>query len=203
MRDAKKSHSQGFLHWVEERYMGMLRWSLAHRLTMVMICLVTFLSTFGLYHLVGRDWIPADDQSELQSSFTLPEGTSLAKTSQIASDMARQIPRCRRLPSCRAYTHGLTNHAHLFIGLVPRNQRKFTHAQMATKVRGILANYHNVTYNVRLPSVLGGEIYFPISAVIRGPDLNQLAEISKKIAEPDASVSGSGGCQSQSELEYA
>src|SRR6202142_4392169 len=28
----KKSHSQGFLHAVEERYMGMLRWSLAHRM---------------------------------------------------------------------------------------------------------------------------------------------------------------------------
>ncbi len=32
---------------------------------------------------------PADDQSELQSSFTLPEGTSLEKTSQMASDMAQ------------------------------------------------------------------------------------------------------------------
>jgi multidrug efflux pump subunit AcrB len=54
---------------------------------------------------------------------------------------------------------------------------------MATKVRAILAEYHNATYNVRLPSVLGGEIYFPISAIIRGPDLNQLAEISKKVAD--------------------
>ncbi len=178
----KKTHSQGFLHWVEERYMSMLRWSLAHRLTMVVICLVTFLSTFGLYHLVGRDWIPADDQSELQSSFTLPEGTSLAKTSQMASDMGRQISALPEVAFVQGYTHGPTNHAHLFIGLVPRSQRKLTHAQMATKVRGILANYHNVTYNVRLPSVLGGEIYFPISAVIRGPDLNQLAEISKKVA---------------------
>ena len=50
------------------------------------------------------------------------------------------------------------------------------------RVRGILAGYRNVTYNVRLPSVLGGEIYFPISAIVRGPDLNQLAEISKKAA---------------------
>ncbi len=83
----------------------------------------------------------------------------------------------------QSYTHGPTNHAHLFIGLVPRNQRKLSHAQLATKVRGILANYHNVTYNVRLPSVLGGEIYFPISAVIRGPDLDELAEISKKVAD--------------------
>src|SRR5690349_7999904 len=159
---SKTSHTQGFLHWVEERYMSMLRWSLAHRLTMVVICIVTFLSTFGLYHLVGRDWIPADDQSELQSSFTLPEGTSLAKTSQIAADMARHISAMPEIAFVQTYTHGLTNHAHLFIGLVPRSQRKFTHAQMATKVRGILGTYHNVTYNVRLPSVLGGEIYFPI-----------------------------------------
>jgi len=179
----RKSHSQGFLVTVENVYLRMLRWSLEHRLVLVMICVATFLSTFGLYHLVGRDWIPADDQSELQSSFTLPEGTSLEKTSQIASDMARRITSMPEIAFVQTYTHGPSNHAHLFIGLVPRSQRKLSHEQMATKVRGILANYHNVTYNVRLPSVLGGEIYFPISAVIRGPSLDQLAEISKKVAD--------------------
>jgi HAE1 family hydrophobic/amphiphilic exporter-1 len=179
----KEAHTRGFLHRVETRYLQMLRWSLAHRGTIVVICVVTFLSTFGLYHMVGRDWIPTDDQSELQSSFTLPEGTSLAKTVQIATDMAQRVSAMPEVAFVQTYTHGPTNHAHLFIGLVPRGQRKFTHQQMATKVRGILAEYHNATYNVRLPSVLGGEIYFPISAVIRGPDLNQLAEISKKVAD--------------------
>jgi HAE1 family hydrophobic/amphiphilic exporter-1 len=179
----KEAHTQGFLHRVETWYLRMLRWSLAHRGTIVVICVVTFLSTFGLYHLVGRDWIPTDDQSELQSSFTLPEGTSLAKTTQIATEMAQRISAMQEVAFVQTSTHGPTNHAHLFIGLVPRGQRKFTHQQMATKVRGILGQYHNVTYNVRLPSVLGGEIYFPISAVIRGPDLNQLAEISKKVAD--------------------
>src|SRR5438045_8838655 len=53
---------------------------------------------------------------------------------------------------------------------------------MATAVRGILSSYRNMTYHVRLPSVLGGEIYFPIAAVIRGPELSQLAEISKAAA---------------------
>jgi hydrophobic/amphiphilic exporter-1 (mainly G- bacteria), HAE1 family len=65
---------------------------------------------------------------------------------------------------------------------VPRSERKRTHVQMATEVRKIEAEYHNMTYNVRLPSVLGGEIYFPIAAVIRGPELSQLAEISKAAA---------------------
>src|SRR2546429_4610929 len=39
-----------------------------------------------------------------------------------------------------------------------------------------ISDYHNMTYNVRLPSVLGGEIYFPISAVIRGPELSKRSE---------------------------
>ena len=182
-KGGKSSHSGRILLAVEELYLRMLRWSLAHRAVIVVICVVTFLSTFGLYHLVGRDWIPADDQSELQSSFTLPEGTALQKTTDMASSMARQIASLPEVSFVQSYTHGPTNHAHLFIGLVPRNQRKFTHQQMATKVRGILAGYRNVTSNVRLPSVLGGEIYFPIAAIIRGPDLNQLADISKKIAD--------------------
>jgi hydrophobic/amphiphilic exporter-1 (mainly G- bacteria), HAE1 family len=178
-----RSHSQGLSLALEDVYLRMLRWSLDHRLVLVMICVATFLSTFGLYHLVGRDWIPTDDQAELQSSFTLPEGTSLEKTSQIASDMAQRITSMPEIAFVQTYTHGPTNHAHLFIGLVPRSQRQLSHEQMATKVRGIFADYHNVTYNVRLPSVLGGEIYFPISAVIRGPSLDKLADISKKVAD--------------------
>src|SRR5690242_17811839 len=178
----RKHHATGILHNIEELYMRTLRWSLAHRGVIVLISVATFLSTFGLYQLVGRDWIPADDQSELQSSFTLPEGTSLAKTTQLASDIAKRVVALPEVALVQSFTHGPTNHAHLFIVLVPRSERKRTHVQLATEVRKIEAEYHNMTYNVRLPSVLGGEIYFPIAAVIRGPELSQLAEISKAAA---------------------
>ncbi len=178
----QKAPTRGFLHRVEESYLTMLRWSLAHRRAIILICVVTFLSTFGLYRLVGRDWIPADDQAELMSSFTLPEGTSLEKTTQTAREMAEKIIALPETTFVQSLTHGPTNHAHLFIGLVPRSERKRTHEQMATVVRGILGTYRNITYNVRLPSILGGETYFPIAAVIRGPELSQLAEISKVVA---------------------
>src|SRR6202007_3005091 len=90
-RHEKKANSEGFLHSVELYYLRMLRWSLAHRRAILAICVVTFLSTFGLYRLVGRDWIPADDQSELNSSYTLPEGTSLEKTTQTAQAIAEKV----------------------------------------------------------------------------------------------------------------
>src|SRR6266446_1093258 len=178
----QKAPTRGFLHRVEESYLTMLRWSLAHRRAIILICVVTFLSTFGLYRLVGRDWIPADDQAELMSSFTLPEGTSLEKTTQTAREMAEKIISLPETTFVQSLTHGPTNHAHLFIGLVPRSERKRTHEQMATVVRGMLGTYRNITYNVRLPSILGGETYFHIAALIRGPELSQLAETSKRIA---------------------
>jgi hydrophobic/amphiphilic exporter-1 (mainly G- bacteria), HAE1 family len=178
----KKAHSEGILHSVEQFYLKMLQWSLAHRRTIILICLLTFLSTFGFYRLVGRDWIPADDQSELISSYTLPEGTSLEKTTELATEIAERVIALPEVALVQSFTHGPTNHAHLFIVLVPRSERKRSHVQMAAAVRSILAMHRNMTYNVRLPSVLGGEIYFPINAIIRGPDLNELAELSKTIA---------------------
>ena len=181
-RHKKKAHSEGFLHLVEVFYLKMLRWSLAHRRAIVAICVVTFLSTFGLYRLVGRDWIPADDQSELNSSYTLPEGTSLEKTTKLATEISERVEALPEVSLVQSFTHGPTNHAHLFIVLVPRSERKRSHVQMATEVRKILGSYRNMTYNVRLPSVLGGEIYFPINAIIRGPELSQLAELSKAAA---------------------
>src|SRR5690348_17800266 len=69
----RSSHSGKYVTAIENFYLKSLKWSLAHRGIIILICLVSFLSTFGFYRLVGRDWIPADDQSELLSSFTLPE----------------------------------------------------------------------------------------------------------------------------------
>ena len=178
----RKHHASGIIHGIEGIYLRMLRWSLAHRGVILLICLATFLSTFGLYQLVGRDWIPSDDQGELISSFTIPEGTSLEKTTQQASEMAAKIVALPEVAFVQSYTHGPTNHAHFFIVLAPRGERKKTHEQVATVVRGILSQYRNTIYNVRLPSVFGGETYFPIGAVIRGPDLTQLAEISERVA---------------------
>jgi HAE1 family hydrophobic/amphiphilic exporter-1 len=178
----KKAHASGILHWVEQSYLRLLQWSLAHRWVIILICVATFLSTFGLYHLVGRDWIPSDDQSELISSFTLPEGTALSKTTERGAEIAQRVVALPEVAFVQSLTHGPTNHAHLFIGLVPRSERKRSHEQLATEVRGILAGYRNMVTNVRLPSVFGGETYFPIGAVIRGPELNQLADLSKQVA---------------------
>ena len=66
-------------------------WSLDHRGRVAAIAFGVFLLTFPLNMLVGRDWIPPDDQGELTLSLNLPEGTSISETSRMARDLADQI----------------------------------------------------------------------------------------------------------------
>ncbi len=176
------SRESKFFHWLENSYLRSLTWSLGHRRAILVICVGAFASTFLFYRLVGRDWIPADDQSELQSSMDLPEGTSLERTMATVTEMSKRIVELPEVVFVQPYTHGTTNHAHLYIRLVDRSERKRTHEQMAGVIRRILGGFHNVTYNVRLPSTLGGEQFYPIRAIIRGPDIPQLIEISKQVA---------------------
>jgi HAE1 family hydrophobic/amphiphilic exporter-1 len=176
------SREYGFFRWLDTAYLWSLNWALNHRRTVILICVLTLASTFGLYHLVGRDWIPADDQSELNGSMDLPQGTALPVTTATLNDMARAIEKLPEVEFVQTYTHSTSNHGHLYIRLVEPALRKKSHEQMASEIRALLSRYHNVQYNVRLPSTLGGEQYFPIRVVLRGPDLSRLADLSKQVA---------------------
>src|SRR5436853_751205 len=68
------SKDSRFFAWIDRVYGRMLAWSLNHRVVVVTIALATFALTFPLNAMVGRDWIPPDDQSELTVSMNWPEG---------------------------------------------------------------------------------------------------------------------------------
>src|SRR5207245_10654388 len=57
-----RSRESKFFHAIENLYLRSLEWALAHRVMILMICLVTFLSSFFFYRCVVRDFIPAHAQ---------------------------------------------------------------------------------------------------------------------------------------------
>jgi HAE1 family hydrophobic/amphiphilic exporter-1 len=177
------SRESKFAKWAENSYIRILEWALDHRAVLALLCVAIFLTTFPLYSRVGRDWIPDDDQNELNASLDLPEGQSLDATiatfKQMAAELKKKIP---EVDFVESYTQGQTNHGHLYIRLVDRSNRHRSSAEIALDVRKILSNYRNVAYLVLLPSVLGGGENAPILAVIRGPDLAKLSEIGQRAA---------------------
>ncbi len=175
-----RSRESKFAKWIDHSYLQALEWSLDHRARIIAVCAGVFLLTFPLYHLVGRDWIPTDDQNEINASVDFPEGQSLDRTIALLSDIAKRVGKIREVVLVEPYSHGLTYHGHLYIGLTDRSKRKRTSTEVAEDVRKIILSYPNTATMVRLPSVLGGENYTPIRAIIRGPDIQKLAEFGQR-----------------------
>jgi len=170
-----RSRESKFAQWLERTYLRSLNWSLDHRLVVVAVCVLVFLSSIPLHNLVGRDWVPFDDQNELNTGVDFPEGQSLDRTIAGFTDMAKRVSTIPEVVFVEAYTQGLTYHGHLYISLKDRSQRSRSSAEIAQDVRKVLAPFSNAAISVRLPSVLGGETYAPIRAIIRGPDIEKLA----------------------------
>jgi multidrug efflux pump subunit AcrB len=189
---AHTSKDSRFFGWIDSLYGRLLNWSLNHRLAVVAIALATFALTFPLNKLVGRDWIPPDDQSELTISMNWPEGGSIESTSRLATEVADKIKQIPEVEFVNPFVHeGLSSHNHIYVRLVDVSKRDLTNLEVAAKIRKITGEYQNLRSKIIIPSALGGgETFFPIRALILGPDFQKSAELSKQVAARMRAVPG-------------
>jgi HAE1 family hydrophobic/amphiphilic exporter-1 len=177
---------------VDRAYSGLLRWALDHRAATVLIALLAFAATFPLNGAVGRDWIPPDDQSEFTLLLNLPEGTSIYGTADLVTRIANRVAQIPEVQFVNPWIHeGSSYHSHVYVRLVDLSKRKLSNLEVADEVRKITADYPNLRSRVMIPSALGGgETYFPIRALMLGPEFTKVAELSKDLANRMRQVPG-------------
>src|SRR6202022_709597 len=75
------------------------------------------------------------------------------------------------------------NHAHIFVFLLPQNERKLTQEQIVTRMRKILAPHPSATPIITVRSPLGGgeQGNFPIIASLLGPDMGRLNDYALQL----------------------
>src|SRR4051794_30714829 len=87
LADAEADHKtkeQGFFHWLDTWYERQVRWALDHQGVIIAVSVVTFLLTFPLNRMVGREFVPNEDMGEWTAHLDSPEGTSLEGTQEMA-----------------------------------------------------------------------------------------------------------------------
>src|SRR6185503_20280041 len=179
--------------WMDRSYGRLLEWSLNHRMIIVGVALATFALSFPLNAMVGRDWIPPDDQSEFNVSMNWPEGTSVEATARLAQEIADRYTEIPEVEFVNPFIHeaAVSRHNHIYVRLVDVSQRKASNLDVAAKVRKINAEFKNLRSKIIIPSALGGgEMYFPVRALILGPDFQKAAELSKQVAERMRAIPG-------------
>ena len=189
-QEAGGKHAHGskegfFYRWMDTGYGKMLEWSLDHRGVTVLVALGTFALTFPLNQPVGRDFIPADDQSELNASIDTPVGTSLEGTAKLRPTWPQKDRTIRGVEFAWPTIVGqFSTKANIYIRLTDASQRKSTNVDIADEIRRKvmdLPQYRPLRRKVLLPSALGSaENLAPLRALVRGPDFYQVANIVKR-----------------------
>jgi HAE1 family hydrophobic/amphiphilic exporter-1 len=203
-KDRHSTKNSPVFHWLDAKYSIMLRWAMTHRKTVVTLCVLTVFSMVPLFMFVGKNFLPADDQSQFNVLVRAPEGTSLAATTTIAGRIAADV---RKLPGV-AHTlltvgnsaDASVNSGAIYVKLTDVEDRQLSQTDLMQKTRELLKKYPKEIHSgVELVSTVGGnQSNADVQFYIQGPDLDKLQQYSdalyKKmqtmpgVADPDTTL---------------
>jgi hydrophobe/amphiphile efflux-1 (HAE1) family protein len=185
----QKTKEHGFFHWLDEWYTRQVNWALDHSTAIIAISIVTALLAIPLNGMVGREFVPNEDMGEWTIHLDAPEGTSLEGTTEISFKLLKDLQGIEGVaqiePSMGVSGQNASSptHIHFLCQALPIDERKNTQAQIITEMRRRLAAYPSYRPSISSRNALGsgeGTGGFAISANILGPDLDQIAEYTKK-----------------------
>jgi HAE1 family hydrophobic/amphiphilic exporter-1 len=177
-------------------YTRLLTWSLAHRRAVVGLSVLTVVSIVPLFAFVGKNFLPADDQSQYNVLVRTPEGSSLAATNNIAEQVSQAI---RRMPGVE---HTLTtaggsadksvNNAAIYVKLTDIDRRQLSQQDLMQRTRELLKRFPpEVHSSVELVSTVGGnQSNADVQYFIQGPDLKKLAQYSDELLAKMKTIPG-------------
>jgi hydrophobic/amphiphilic exporter-1 (mainly G- bacteria), HAE1 family len=170
-----------FLH---RTYLRLLNWSLDHRWVIVAISLIIFLSTYPIYQMIGRDWMPQEDQSEIGVFLEMPEGTSIEGTEAMTQRMTKRI---MEMPGVRAVYPSssmmMDRVTMAFITVLLKGPDERADIQtMGQNLRNVIREFPQGRPRIMFPNALGGrDTFAPIRGMLLGPSLRPLVEVAKEV----------------------
>jgi HAE1 family hydrophobic/amphiphilic exporter-1 len=183
-----------FFDWLGKGYRSVLRWSLRHRITTLLIALLAFLGSFALFPLVGVEFAPAVDNSEFQVEVKTPVGSTLdytaAKIRQI-DHVLREFPEVTGTYATinGASSNGGENAATVAVSMVGPAERSRSPQDMTTPVREALARIPGIDVTIGAAGGLGG-VAAPVQINLYGDNLDVLAPLANRLVREMKTIDG-------------
>ncbi len=175
----------GWFAWATEElahvYQDILRWALLHKLATVALAVAVFATSLFMLPLLGTEFVPKADFSEMSVNFYTPVGSSLqateAKTLQ-AEAIIRGFPEVRyTLSTINTGTAQGKMYASVHVRLVDRKARSRSVDDMAVVLRNRLAGVAGMTVtHTGLLDAIGGNK--PVTFSILGSDTAELERLT-------------------------
>lgn len=204
----KKAHGGPIMRAVGGAYLGVLRWCLHHRWVVVLSVLGCMASLVVLVKLTTFNFMPQDDSSEFEIAFQAPEGSTLQRTSDIATQIEQRV-RAMRIDGQPVVTdtlitigetsgrvgkgEGDVTKASIYcrlpelggrISTLLGKSRRWSQFQAMGEARKILVDFPDLRAGVQMVfGMAGGGRNSDIQLNLVGPDLDKLSLYSSQIIE--------------------
>jgi HAE1 family hydrophobic/amphiphilic exporter-1 len=187
------SKESRFYRPVDLTYTKLLTWSMKHRWVIVLACAAVIFSIVPLFMLVGKNFLPEDDQAQFEITVRAPEGSTLAATSTLAERIAVDLRKLSGVTDTLTTIGGgqqeQVNVASIYVKLTPIAERNVSQTALMVKARSeVLANYVDQYKGQLRTSVQqvaaisgGGFRNADLQYVIGGPDLDKLTQYSEEL----------------------
>jgi hydrophobic/amphiphilic exporter-1 (mainly G- bacteria), HAE1 family len=190
---------QGMLDW----YKVGLRWSLAHRLTMIIFSAAVLLASFYLYEIIPKGFIPDEDYGQIVATTYAEQGISykaMASHQQVVSDIVQKDPDVEAFMS----NVNTSDTGRVIMRLKPRSERKASIAQVIDRLRRKLSQIPGMQVFLQNPPTLriGGVLTKGLYQVtLEGPDTTELYKYAAIFEEKMRGLPGLTDINSDLELK--
>ncbi|HET8547228.1 MAG TPA: efflux RND transporter permease subunit, partial [Bryobacteraceae bacterium] len=152
-------------------------------------------SSVPLFLVVGKNFLPQDDQAEFEVTVKMPPGSSLEGSASVMSELEQRL---KTLPGVRSLTTTLgadvrrqVDRGSILVNLVPMEERQRSQEQLMLMARERIKDFRDLTIGVQQPALIQGagstaELQF----FLQGPDLNRLEKYAQEVKAKLAQIAG-------------
>ena len=204
----KKAHGGALMKLFGNLYTAVLAWSLRHRWVIVLASAACLATMPLLVKMTKFNYLPQDDSSEFEVILRTPEGSTLARTAELTSEIEREF-KAIQMDGQQAITdtlvtvgdtsgrigkgEGDVTAVNIYCRLpelggrwstLTGKTRKWSQPEAMSRVRRVLARYPDLRSSVQnITSLSSGGRNSDLSFNLVGPDLAKLVEYSSQIVE--------------------
>ncbi|PJE32336.1 Multidrug resistance protein MdtB [Pseudooceanicola marinus] len=183
-----------FFEWIGRRYVALLRICLRWRKMTLLSAVLAFVAGLATFPMVGAEFVPPADNSEIQIEMTLPVGATIDRTARKITQVDRVLrddfPEIvDTYATINSGTTSGSNVATIFARMSPPLERQRTPDDLAGPVRESLKTVPGAEYIVSAAGGLGG-VEAPVQVKIFGDNLDVLERLAAELARDMREVEG-------------
>ncbi len=170
---------------LESGYRSMLSFSLNQRLLIIIIAAAIVYSSGWFMGQLGKGFMPDEDEGRFIVSIKTPLGSSIDYTIERLHKVEEVLKKHDEIyglfSTIGTGDRGQVNQGEIYVSLQPREQRSLHQKVILETVRDELTSIPGIKAFAAPVPLVGGQRGEPLQFVLKGPNLNKVAELSSEL----------------------